>query len=300
MSEGMTHDEARESLEALALDALDAGERDAVMAHVAGCDECQRELAALEHTSGELALAATPLAMSRAQRDRIRARLLARAAAERSALEEAEALAAAAPPLRVEPSVPGRTPDILPFRGAAGARVPLGGAWWLGLAAGVVAILGVGGYMRASVERDQLRDSIRTAAVERGAQAAALDSLRAALGERDRMIASLTGPDVHVMTLATTNRTPMGKMYWDQQRDAWTLVAHHIPMPKPGRTYQLWLVTPKQKISAGTFMPATNGDVMMHMTYALPHDSLAAVAVTDEPGGGSAQPTTAPLLIASK
>jgi anti-sigma-K factor RskA len=195
---------------------------------------------------------------------------------------------------------PGRTPDLLPVRGAAGARVPLGGAWWLGLAAGVVAILGVGGYMRASVERDQLRDSIRTAAVERGAQAAALDSLRAALGERDRMIASLTGPDVHVMTLATTNRTPMGKMYWDQQRDAWTLVAHHIPMPKPGRTYQLWLVTPKQKISAGTFMPATNGDVMMHMTYALPHDSLAAVAVTDEPGGGSAQPTTAPLLIASK
>ena len=31
----------------------------------------------------------------------------------------------------------------------------------------------------------------------------------------------------------------------------------------------------------------------MQATYALPKDSLAAVAVTDEPMGGSPQPTTA-------
>jgi len=77
-------------------------------------------------------------------------------------------------------------------------------------------------------------------------------------------------------------------------------VAHHIPMPKSGRTYQMWLVTPSAKISAGTFMPSRDGEVMMQANYALPKDSLAAVAVTDEPMGGSAQPTTAPLLVASK
>ena len=71
MSDGMTHEVASEALEALALDALDASEREGVIAHVAGCAECQRELAALEDTASEIALAAAPLPMPPAQRDRI-------------------------------------------------------------------------------------------------------------------------------------------------------------------------------------------------------------------------------------
>ena len=82
MTEGITHAQARDALEALALDALDAPERDAVMAHLANCVTCQTELALLENTPNELAYAATPLPMTSAQRDRIRARLMARAAAE--------------------------------------------------------------------------------------------------------------------------------------------------------------------------------------------------------------------------
>jgi hypothetical protein len=58
-------------------------------------------------------------------------------------------------------------------------------------------------------------------------------------------------------------------------------------MPKSGRTYQLWLVTPTAKINAGTFMPKPDGEVMMRATYAMAGDSLAAVAVTDEPMGGN-------------
>ena len=79
MSESMTHEQAREALEALALDALDTSERDAAMAHVADCTMCQSELAVLENTANELAYAAAPLPMTPAQRARIRARLMARA-----------------------------------------------------------------------------------------------------------------------------------------------------------------------------------------------------------------------------
>src|SRR6188472_1566071 len=105
MSDGMTHDTAREALEALALDALDASEREAVMAHVAGCAECQRELAALESTASELALAAPPRPMPSAQRDRVRARLLALASADRSPARAAtDPLSAETLPWRVEPS----------------------------------------------------------------------------------------------------------------------------------------------------------------------------------------------------
>ena len=85
-----------------------------------------------------------------------------------------------------------------------------------------------------------------------------------------------------------------------QRNDAWTFVARNVPVPGAGRTYQLWLVTPTAKISAGTFMPSPDGEVTMHATHALPNNSPATVAVTDEPEGGSPQPTTAPFLGASK
>jgi anti-sigma-K factor RskA len=303
MSEGMGHEAARESLEALALDTLDASERDAVLAHVAGCDECRRELASLERTTAQLALAASSAPMPSARRDRVRARLVARAAADRAGGATGVAgdvLPGVVPPLRVEPSVPERAPDAVPIGASGRARPRLSGTAWLAMAASILAVIGFGGYLRASADRDLLRDALRTASAERGSQLATNDSLRAAIGDRDRMIANLTGPDVHVMTLASTNQAPMGRMFWDQQHDAWTLVAHNVPMPKPGRTYQLWLVTPTAKISAGTFMPTQSGEVMMRATYALSADSLAAVAVTDEPGGGSPQPTSAPLMVAAK
>jgi len=291
MSQGMTHEAASEALEALALDALDASEREGVMAHVVGCAECQRELAALESTASELALAVPPLPMAPVQRDRIKARLLARAGADRALAERAFA------DVRAETSSPPRPSDVVPLRQS---RRGMDASTWMAMAAGLVAIVGMGGFLRASRERDALRGSLQVAQAERGARLAAMDSLRTTLEDKDRMIANLTGAQVAVMTLASQSPTsPTGRMFWDQAHDAWTFVAHRVPMPKSGRTYQLWLVTPSAKINAGTFMPKPNGEVMMRATYAMPKDSLAAVAVTDEPMGGSPQPTTAPMMVAT-
>jgi hypothetical protein len=288
MSDDMTHEAATEALEALALDALDASERDAVMAHVVACAECQRELAALERTASDIALAASPLPMAPARRDRIRARLMARAAADRAFEDRGfhEPLADAPP-----------ASDIVPLRPV---RRGMDVSTWMAMAAGLVAVVGMGGYLRVRGERDAMRGSLQVAQAERGAQIAAVDSLQATLEDRDRMIANLTGAQVAVMTLASPSPTsPTGRMFWDRAHDAWTLVAHRVPMPKSGRTYQLWLVTPTAKINAGTFMPAPNGEVMMRATMPMPTDALAAVAVTEEPMGGSPQPTTAPMMVAT-
>lgn len=307
MSDDMTHESAREALEALALDALDASEREGVMAHLAGCAECQADLAALENTVGELAFAAKPLAMRPGQRERIRSRLVARAAADArargialaGASSSAAQSAQAAPALRAQPARASREATVVPITAARSRRTTR--AAWLAMAASVIAVLGVGGFLRARQERDALRESLQVAQAERGARRVQVDSLRTSLEDRDRMIANLTGANVAVMSLASTGpESPTGRMFWDQAHDAWTFVAHKVPMPKAGRTYQLWLVTPTAKISAGTFSPKPNGEVMMRATYALPKDSLAAVAVTDEPGSGSPQPTTAPFLVASK
>ena len=298
MSDGMTHEAATEALEALTLDALDASERAAVLAHVAGCAECQRELAALERTVSELALATSPLPMAPARRDRIRARLMARAAADRAFdAPLADAPIADAPLAKAPLADAPPPPDIVPLHPV---RRGMDMSTWMAMAAGIIAIIGMGGYLRVRGERDAMRGSLQVAQAERGAQVATVDSLRASLEEKDRMIANLTGAQVAVMTLASPSPTsPTGRMFWDKAHDAWTLVAHRVPMPKSGRTYQLWLMTPTAKINAGTFMPTPNGEVMMQATYALAKDSLAAVAVTDEPMGGSPQPTTTPMMVAA-
>ena len=240
-NQGMAHEEARDALEALALDALDAGERVAVLAHVASCASCQAEVAALQSTAATLAYGVRPVPMSGAQRDRIRARLVGRAANDRAAVPE------------IHP-----TPNsviLIPNPGVGGHQNRHwleSKASWLAMAASLVAAVSLATLYQVTKERDTLRDAYQYVSSRTGL----VDSLKGALDDRDRMIANLTGPQVAVMTLASGGvSAPSARMFWDQSVDAWTFVAHNLPAPKTGRTYQLWLVTAKEKISAGTFSP---------------------------------------------
>ncbi|MEO7455168.1 MAG: anti-sigma factor [Gemmatimonadaceae bacterium] len=286
MTHGMAHEEAHESLEALALDALDAAERAAVMAHVSSCAICREEVTQLRSAAGELSYAVAPIPMSAAQRDRIRARLVGRAAADRGQAHEL------VPSANARILVPHNAHDIAP--------IPVPSNWmtsrasWLAFAASVIAVASVTALFQVSRERDVLQDAYRLSSV----RSATLDSLRDAVQDRDELIANLTGPQVAVMTLASSGvRAPSARMFWDQAVNKWTFVAHNLPAPKEGRTYQLWLVTASAKISAGTFTPGARGDAVVRATYALAKDALSAVAVTDEPQSGSPQPTTVPFIV---
>ena len=172
---------------------------------------------------------------------------------------------------------------------------------WIALAASIVAAVSLASLFQVNRERETIAAAYASAAVDRTATRASLDSLRAAMTDRDKLIANLTGPDVAVVTMASAGpQTPSARMFWDQSVNAWTFVAHNLAKPKAGRTYQLWLVTASQKISAGTFRPGANGEAVVRATYALAKDSLAAVAVTDEPEAGSTQPTTVPFIVGMK
>lgn len=280
---GMAHEQARDALEALALDALDAEERVAVLAHVSTCSICQPELVALQATAGQLLYAVKPVPMSPAQRDRIRSRLAGRVAADRSH------------PAEVHPSA---SSVILVPNPAHAAHA--GRHWfetpssWVAMAASVVAAVSLATLAQVTKERDDIK---RTYQFTQG-RPSQVDSLRAAVDDRDRLIANLTGPQVSVMTLTSDGvRAPWARMFWDQSVNQWTFVAHNLPAPKSGRTYQLWLVTAKEKINAGTFSPDARGDAVVRASYPMPKDALAAVAVTDEPSAGSPQPTTTPFII---
>jgi len=274
MTREMSHDEAFAALGALAIDALDADERAAVLAHASTCLTCRQELAALRDAASNLAFSA-PAAVGGDTRDRIRGRLLARAAADgpRSSAE----------PRREHT-------EMVPI------TIRWGSAGLFAAAASIllVASLAILGYMLR--DRARLRDAATVQTAQAARERATSDSLRAAVLSRDSLLAGITGRDVAVMTLTTSGtKAPFAYMFWDRRANTWTMVAHNMPELKPGRTYQLWLVTASSKISAGTFQPQ-NGDALVRATYALPAADLKALAVTEEPAGGVPQPTGSMIM----
>jgi hypothetical protein len=128
--------------------------------------------------------------------------------------------------------------------------------------------------------------------------AASLVLLVRAKSERDEFVESLTGPKVTVVGLtAGATKTPRALMFWDKATNRWTFIAHNMPALGAGRTYQLWLVTAGEKISAGTFSVTAGGDALVQATYVLDPNALKAVAVTEEPAGGVSQPTGAMVVV---
>jgi hypothetical protein len=281
----LSHDEAFAELDAVAFDIVDAAERDAIMLHVATCAVCSAELHALRDTAAHVAFsAAPPPANIAASRSRIRDRLVARAVAERET-----------PQSRTTPLV-FPVPTTAPHKAVAPRHRR---SSWLAIAAGIVCVASLGMLGLVLRGRKDLVDALKVQANLAQTARLAVDSLHGQLASRDSLIAGIVGRDVTVMVLTSKSaKEPYARMFWDRSRHTWTMVAHNMPDAKKGRTYQLWLVTPKSKISAGTFTP-DNGEAVVIASHDLT-EPLSAVAVTDEPAGGVAQPTSPPIIAAQQ
>lgn len=306
------HDEMRAALAAEALGALDGEERTLLHAHLAACEACRAELAALRASAGTLAFASPAAPMEAGRSNRVRARLLARAAADRAA-GSADGIAdrtlvGPAPsladedvtqvvPVAPEPmAVPARprgddVTRVIPITAAPARRRP-GVLPWLAAAASLVLALGAGAYaMNLRGRVDALSGDVAAAERDRAA-------LEGALREREATLAAVSAPSVRVIDMASSEQAqPGGRMFWDQRTDRWTFFAHDLPAVRSGREYQLWLITPGgRKLPAPTFRPGPRGEAQVQATFALPADSLAAVAVTEEPAGGLPVPS-GPVVI---
>ena len=302
----MSHEEAVLELAQVALDAASVEVASAVRAHAAACPECGPELAAMEQTVAALGTLAPDAQINRGRSAGIRSRLIARARAERETI----AAPIPGPPditrgvaslpgqgHRMTPSgtrpVTGETKRLTPAQPLRipGERAPIQrGINWYAIAATLALIITGAQLFRVSRDRSRMRDEV--AALREAPAANPSDSMSTMLRQKDSMIAAMTGPDVKVVPLMTkTSRQPMGKMMWNRASDDWIMVTYHLPQPKAGMTYQVWLVTDSAKISAGTFRPDATGGTMMHAKYSMPRDALRAVAITEEPEGGVSSPT---------
>jgi len=299
----LTHEEAFQELAAVALDAVAAEFSAAVREHAAACPECGPVLFAMEETVAQLGQLVPQRAMNVGHGAGIRSRLVMRARAER----ESHSAAAPGPPdlARGVASLTGLGHKLTPgTQRAVDTEVKkvlprsssrpsyFSGLRLLALAASVALVLTVLQLARVTADRN----AMRAERISRPDTISKPDSVIPHASERDALVAAMAGPDVKIVPLATKSATRMGRMFWNRASNDWTMVVYTMPPPKPGMTYQVWLVTDKAKISAGTFQPDSSGHAFMQANYALPRNALKAVAVTEEPAGGMPAPT-GPIVV---
>ncbi|HZZ41685.1 MAG TPA: anti-sigma factor [Tepidisphaeraceae bacterium] len=119
--------------------------------------------------------------------------------------------------------------------------------------------------------------------------------LELALADRNSHIADLnhllSSDQLHLVELAGQEPTgPHGHILYNPAANQWRVYVFDLKPPAPGRVYELWAITPDQrKLPAGTFTVDAAGSAIY--SGQVPQGPVALAAITDEPIGGSSQPT---------
>lgn len=266
------HDQFRELIEGYALGALDANERAALEAHLAsGCPECAKALEEARLVVSQLAY----LAPSSEPSELLRARVL------RSVRADAGSSGGSG----------GGSQSMQ--AGTRRSSIPM---WmWAGVAALLLFSL-YSTFEARKMQRD-VADMNQRAAAELKARKQLEDKLTVA--KHEAII--LTDPASRkIMIVPSDKDMPKVEAMWHAKLGIY-LTAQKMPMPKNNKVLQLWLIpkTPGAKpMPSHVFWPDENGQI--GEMVANPPDAMSdtkALAITEEPPGGSPQPTSTPMWV---
>lgn len=245
---------------AYALGALEPAEAREFEALLAASPEAQREVAEYREVGALLALGAGAESAS----PDLKARVLERATSQKVA--------------RIAPkrAVPGWTP-------------------WVALAATLAVVAGL------ALSWQGLRRQV----ADREATIAALtDSLaarEAKLAVRERELNALLDPNVSLIRMGTPGTPqPVVQLFWNRHSNRMLVHAYQLTPAASKRAYQLWFIPKTGKpIPSVTFNSEPTGHALVERIPVPADIELAAAALTEEPEGGSPQPTTPPFLVAA-
>ncbi|HUI76191.1 MAG TPA: anti-sigma factor [Candidatus Acidoferrum sp.] len=255
------HDQFRELIEAYALGSLDASDRTSVDEHLrSGCSECSKALEEARWLVTRLAYLAPEAVPS----DILKGRLMHTVRAEAGSIRQK-------------------------------ARTPI----WLWAAAAAVLVFALYNAREAYVLREKIASMQKTTVASMQDR----EKLRGQLEEAKRRAMIMTDPKSQTFVL------PASEKDWPQMKAMWhdeyglCVMGHEIPMPKGDRTLELWLMpkTPGSKpMPLMTVRPDQSGSLYLVVAHP-PEDmhNTKWLAITEEPAGGSSQPTGAPMWMGS-
>jgi anti-sigma-K factor RskA len=260
------HDQFRELIEAYALGALDASEQATLEAHLAtGCAECAQALEEARWLVSQLAYLAPPAEPS----DMLRARLLRTVRAEGAAVPQAS-------------SAPSQKSGIP--------------AWlWLGVAA--LLLFSIYSSWDARKMQREVTEVNQRAAAELKRRQQLEQELT--LAKHEAWI--LTDPTSKKIAIMPSDKSmPQLEAMWHPKMGIY-ITGQQMPKPQGNKVLQLWLI-PKapgaKPMPSHTFWPDANGKIGEMVDD--PPEVLAqtkALAITEEPAGGSLQPTSTPMWV---
>lgn len=120
----------------------------------------------------------------------------------------------------------------------------------------------------------------------------ALDAERA---EQARAMAIVAADDLVRFDLSGPGAPAHARALWSRRHGMVFSAEGLSPLPA-GRTYQLWVISRGTPVSAGVFEIAGDGRARVVMPTPDSLTAVEAVAVTVEPAGGVAAPSTTPIL----
>jgi anti-sigma-K factor RskA len=233
-----------------AVGALDGEERTRFEAHLAaGCGECEQRLDEFGAAAAALAWALPDAGVPTRLRDRV----MARVAAERTRADRPPALRPGPRPApRFWPRVTGLA------------------------AAGLVGLVAWGIYdTRSTLERQQ----------------ASISRLERELRDQRAVTALVSGTDTSVAPLKGTGAAQRadGWVTWSPSRKRGFIVLHNLPPLPAGRQYQVWVVAGQTSAPAGVFDVDAIGHAALVVEIGV--DRPERFAITVEPTGGQQTPS---------
>ena len=270
-SSDQIRDPILELLGAYALGALDFEERAAVHAHLAtGCTECTVALAESHWLVSQLAYLAPDSLPSDMLREGLMQTVRAEAAATKS-----------------QASVSSISKSTVPL--------------WIWAAAAAALLFA----LYNAHETRSLQEKIHQMNVTLSQQSQLQQESAQQLAIARREAAILVDPKA--LKIAMPAATPDEQKVLPVLQATWSpglglvVSGHNLPLPSASRTLQLWLI-PKapgaKPVPSLTLRPNTSGT--FELLVASPPDSpntTKALAITEEPEGGSSQPTTTPIWV---
>ena len=262
------HDTIGAMLDEYALGQLSQDERRDVESHVRECDACAADLRELSFVMEGIARSVDPVTPPPALKQRVLSSLASQPQEPRRSSVDSNVVAM--PPHGVK------------------IRRGVHPGW---LAAAAVVILGLAAALYSSSEtRRLLVEDVQEA------QAVTVElqrQLDLSASQADLVVSILTASDMQPIAMSGKENATAStaRAYWSPTRGL-LIVANDLPMPPPGRIYQVWVIGGGKPLSAGLLGEQGAGRGML---IAPPPSGAApgtvTVAVTDEPPGGLPAPS---------
>jgi len=153
-------------------------------------------------------------------------------------------------------------------------------AWLVAAASMLLAVIAL---TWVAILQTQISD-LRASAIVASDRAARFDRVA-------NVLASDTLAVKPLLPVATTMRAS-GYVFLDPSSGSGMLMCHDLPPIEQGHAYQVWFVRGNDKVSGGMLWPDRRGDGYTMIQVPPDLQSFESIGLTDEPGSGSAWPTT--------